>query len=483
MNGFVSCVARLVSIAVVVTIIFTACSKDEPTSSVQLDVAGAFISDWGGTGTVKFTTENVRDLKVTSKPEGWSAEVDMATLTIKVTAPAEPKDDAEKDKIKTFGNVVLSAYAYEGIGSSATLYVSMSPTVDISSAEKRSNSYIVSDKNTQYVIDATHKGESNETITPVRADIVWQSQSLLVEYVRLDQGKIYFYSKADDDDKLREGNVVIGAYNANGEVIWSWHIWIVASDIKNKTVVFNGKTFMGCNLGAVNNANSDNAEILASYGLFYQWGRKDPFIGPASYNGAKGADATIYGPISKTITTYVVCDETVGTMEYATKNPLHFIRGVEASKYDWIYSAHSNTLWGDVKSINDPCPKGWRVPSRDDFKGLTIADDLAVENASEVYANKFGWTLTDGSVSDLFIGAGRRTYLTGRLHNFYNPPMRSAMEAQPWEGLYWTNGTDTDTQSSAFYFYFNKSDVESSRVVPQAPYQRANGMNIRCVKM
>ena len=54
------------------------------------------------------------------------------------------------------------------------------------------------------------------------------------------------------------------------------------------------------NLGALAADNSSVENILASYGLYYQWGRKDPFIGPSSYNAANGASASMYnggGPL------------------------------------------------------------------------------------------------------------------------------------------------------------------------------------------
>ena len=52
-----------------------------------------------------------------------------------------------------------------------------------------------------------------------------------------------------------------------------------------------------------------------------------------------------------------------------------------ASVVDWLYNHHPN-LWGNVttsnnniskvsyKSIYDPCPVGWKVPSPEDFAGI-----------------------------------------------------------------------------------------------------------------
>ena len=48
------------------------------------------------------------------------------------------------------------------------------------------------------------------------------------------------------------------------------------------------------NLGALANGNATTSEILASYGLYYQWGRKDPFIGPSTYKISSGQGAAMY---------------------------------------------------------------------------------------------------------------------------------------------------------------------------------------------
>lgn len=68
---------------------------------------------------------------------------------------------------------------------------------------------------------------------------------------------------------------------------------------------------------------------------------------------------------------------------YAIKNPLVFIYGV-SSLDDWYTDTESfqnNTLWGDGadKSIFDPCPKGWRVPTD---SGLTFGDFTTASTAS-----------------------------------------------------------------------------------------------------
>lgn len=123
----------------------------------------------------------------------------------------------------------------------------------------------------------------------------------------------------------KEGNALIGAFNKDDEIIWSWHIWIRDNDPSNvgNAIVYttyrwegdkvvNGDTIQGkiyswqqaqddfknelieepsydrvpgyaimpCNLGALDNepsnVNNYNA-VVRTHGMIYQWGRKDPF--------------------------------------------------------------------------------------------------------------------------------------------------------------------------------------------------------------
>lgn len=92
---------------------------------------------------------------------------------------------------------------------------------------------------------------------------------------------------------------------------------------------------------------------------------------------------------------------------------------------------------------------------------------------------KYGWTLTDGNAESFFIGAGRRRYDNGKILNIYNPlpKVRSdAMEAQPWEGLYWTTAVSR-TQAAALHFWFEKLDTSAGieNSVPYARSQRPSG--------
>ena len=67
------------------------------------------------------------------------------------------------------------------------------------------------------------------------------------------------------------------------------------------------------------------------------------------------------------------------------------------------------------------------------------------------------------------------------IHLYILPKVRSdAMEAQPWEGLYWTTAVSR-TQAAALHFWFEKLDT-SAGIENSVPYARANGLQVRCVK-
>ncbi len=93
-------------------------------------------------------------------------------------------------------------------------------------------------------------------------------------------------------NKVKEGNAVV-AYKINGEVYWSWHIWVtddptngstyksyndVKRELNNGTVEIipnNEWGWMDRNLGAIGGSiNGDGWN--KNGGLMYQWGRKDP---------------------------------------------------------------------------------------------------------------------------------------------------------------------------------------------------------------
>lgn len=455
-----------------------ACGKDDVTGSLAFDTPAIFFAE-GDTEpvTVHFTASNLDTFSVSSKPDGWDdVVVDAATQTLRVTPPATFGEEDEKT-----GSVTLSASGRDGATGSASIFVGVVGRQDLSA--QRANSYMVASPTVNYLLDVAHRPDGT-SLDAASVGVIWQSRSSLIQYLTFADGKASFYIGADSDDetKIKSGNAVIGAYDAAGTLLWSWHVW--ASDYDASAAagqrLFNGYTMMDRNLGALASGNDSTDDILSSYGLYYQWGRKDPFIGPAAYNFSNGTGATVYDGSNSSLTASTAATSSSnGTADYARLNPRTFLTGSAESDYDWMWS-HDAALWtapGTAKSLYDPCPAGWRVAPAAAFAGLTP------DAASLEWANtKYSVTLAKEGVSSLFMGGGQRTYLTGKFQNFYftdaQPKSTRADEAQPWIGLYWTADAAADNLSAAVYFHYGDAGAV------EAPYslRRAGGLPVRCVK-
>ena len=221
------------------------------------------------------------------------------------------------------------------------------------------NCYIVSAPGS-YMFKAV-KGNSDTSVgTVAKAEVLWESYgtdatpsvgSLVAKVAVPDAnpGVITFSTP----ETLENGNALIVAKDASGNILWSWHIWIckdydaqaTAQDYYNES-----GTMMDRNLGATS-AVPGQASAL---GLLYQWGRKDPFLNSSSINQLTPAKATSdFRTVASSATT--------GTVEYVTQHPTTFV----TDSRDWLHPQNDN-LWKSPKTIYDPCPPGWQVPYEKD---------------------------------------------------------------------------------------------------------------------
>jgi uncharacterized protein (TIGR02145 family) len=459
-------------IVLAVSMNLVGCSDDDgPVGTLYFPRDVCMVDKPGGTASVEFTAVNIVKLNITDTPEGWTVTADLQTSRMTVTAPASDDSDAE-----TGGVLTLVGYDTDGKTVSADLRVGIGRTVDLTG--RTANCYIANYANAYYTFDGTVKG-NGEKIPTARVELMWGSTSHMIENLTLDDGRVSFFVTADKKGEFIEGNALIAAFDAQDKVVWSWHVWVTQYDPSAESVTSAaGDVFMTRNLGAGAGGNATVDDIYLSYGLYYQWGRPTPMIGPAYYNCAFAEDHKMYNINGRlTYLDYVESTPETGTMEYAIAYPMSFILGVEESGYDWLYSDHDNELWGAVKTVYDPCPKGWKVPDKDVYADFMIGDDHDQEQ-TEALREAYGWNLTNGTMTSFFLGGGRRPYLTGLIQN-----VNSNADAQPWIGCYWTSGLGTDELSaSGLYFSLDTDDAASSEFVPARNYQRANGLQVRCVR-
>ena len=252
----------------------------------------------------------------------------------------------------------------EDKGKTAMCMVTVLPKIYLSS-EGTANCYIVSRAGAYEFTPV--KGNSKESVVEIAsADVLWETFGTdvepavgdLVTNVKYNEGAIYF----ETSRVFKEGNAVIAARNAKGEILWSWHIWM--TDMPQEQVYHNGAgIFMDRNLGATTSTRGE----AGSLGLYYQWGRKDPFLNASSISDNDEAKSTIKWPSAE------LSDMTIGTMEYAIANPTTFIKGNQkTSELGWFFKDYSESsvsekFWAESstpKGLYDPCPLGWRIPSK-----------------------------------------------------------------------------------------------------------------------
>ena len=210
-----------------------------------------------------------------------------------------------------------------------------------------------------------------EDIKPVAAHLLWESELGLISDVELKFGYVRFKLP----DSSARGNAVIAVYDADGRVLWSWHIWVTERPLEQRfSTGEHTIAMLDRNIGATAATCTNASNALDTYGLYYQWGRKDPSMGPPTYN---------YSPIN--LNTYPYYDfssdeKTAAevtqfpqpTLQNGVENPMYLILpSAQTLSYffNWSYQRY-DFLWGynqatgmTSKTMYDPCPYGYRVPS------------------------------------------------------------------------------------------------------------------------
>ena len=327
------------------------------------------------------------------------------------------------------------------------------------------NCYIVSEAG-KYKFK-TVKGNSNESVGSVSScEVLWESFGTattpsigdLIKSVSYKDGYIGFETATT----FREGNAVIAAKDANGTILWSWHIWLTDQP-QGQTYNNGAGVMMDRNLGATSATPGD----VGALGLLYQWGRKDPFLGSSSISNSTEAKSTITWPSS------VSSSSSQGTIAYATAHPTTFISR-NSNNSDWYYSSGSSTddtRWQSSKTVYDPCPVGWRVPDG---------------GRSGVWSNAFGtssyWTTSsnwdstnkgmDFSITDKKLGSSGPIWYPA---SGYRNNSDGGLCLVGFNGLYWSA---SPSSNNAYYLDFSFS----GSVNPSYNFSRAYGFSVRCLQ-
>jgi hypothetical protein len=330
--------------------------------------------------------------------------------------------------------------------------LNVSSATDLSS-DTSANCYVISESGLYKF--KTVKGNSTASVGSVTsASILWETFGTSTAPEMLDLVSAFFYKDGyiafQTADTFKEGNAVIAANDANGNILWSWHIWFTDQP-QGQTYYNNAGTMMDRNLGATSATPGD----VAALGLLYQWGRKDPFLGSSSISSSTVAESTISWP------TVVASDSFNGTREYVTAHPTTYVKGTSSTEYDWHYSSRDNTLWttsDKVKSIYDPCPSHWRVP---DGGSNGVWEKAGFDTTYDSTNRGISFSISSPSTA-WYPASGYRISNVGSL--------TYAGEY----GFFWSASPDSE---DACRLHFDKAGKVFS-----SSYNRACGQSVRCVK-
>jgi len=242
--------------------------------------------------------------------------------------------------------------------------------------KETANSYIVYGAG-DYKFAAV-KGNGGESVgAAATAEILWETWNnedevtagSVVTGIALEDGYVTFRVPED----FHEGNAVIAARDAAGTILWSWHIWVPATTVTDLANGLFATSVMDRNLGALVAAEAGEEEVdVRSFGLLYQWGRKDPSVGAKRVSSS--GNATVAGT--------ALSAPGLGTMtlEESIQNPTVWYSTENAG---WM-TEPDNTLWADdAKTVYDPCPPGYRVPARDTAQPFFSSDLTTVTGWAE----------------------------------------------------------------------------------------------------
>ena len=232
-------------------------------------------------------------------------------------------------------------------------------------------------------------------VNPRKIYGTWQRSGLPASAPVPDEAEVLWGGGAISSASVHDGKLTVTASSTpgsalvaikkSGTILWSYLIWVTESAPAETTLPGGGK-------------------ILPPLGgqLYFQWGRKDPLLSSASHAANQGTDG----------------------LAYSIAHPAEFINedGVTVSARDWFSaggSGQDSHLWGadGAKTVWDPCPQGYRVPSEDDvnFDFNFFADNFAemgyISSHDGLYSyGRTYWTRTPWGESASALDDGDFTY-------------------------------------------------------------------------
>lgn len=382
-----------------------------------------------------------------------------------------------------------------------------------------------------YIYNNTADGTTiGKKFVPDGAELIWQDAPSLITGVSYNSStKMVNFTVGPS---LQQGNAII-AVKQGETVLWSWHIWITDRDmdVTVPTKAYDGSVaeFMQVPLGwcdasagvspraltlSLKQDNSgytascitsqQGADAFGGNAPFYSWGRKDP-ICPSTRNTKSGStryyiDKTLYDKNNGTLSISLeqISSGTNLLMGKTIQNPGTFFVMIGS------YLPNMNDLWNSlfwetddytiktevVKTIYDPSPVGYKIPTINVFSGFT---STGKNSTTESEWNLSNSTINNGlsfftqgwknGLLDYWPTSGNRlSYSKDSNGNF----IYGIAENVGNDGRYWSADLVSKTTGYRFRFWqFKKNDeypIDQHYVYPLDYEGRATGTYVRPVK-
>lgn len=488
----------------------------------------------GGTSATSFSATIAAQTRVTSNPHNetlWKAEPVSGTYDLSTKGGTTAMNTANCYVINAPGKYSLPLVygnAVKDGGTNASAYTSQA-----------SGSYVL--KTFVNHLDAPITDPyiyNNARCTPKNAILVWQDEPDLVTNVALASDG---HSLTFDVPRatIKQGNAIVAVRDANRRIMWSWHIWVTdfvpglpptvtprynPAEMQRDKVVTNYQgvkyTFMGVDIGwcatkitiydarsvkvRFTQAETGAAQVItltqASHSVansgnlpYFQFGRKDPMLAaiPSNFGGSpKNCYSDVYafkivGPDNVSIGTSI-------------QNPHVFYNYGDSmsSDEDWCSASYINLWSADntvvtandnavVKTIYDPSPVGYHLPSSNAFTGFTYnggevskASYFGIRfnspySSTTDFTDNFGWEF----YCDKMMGVRRYNTADGTI---FFPASGSRLGSSGW--VYLVGSTGNFWSAVPYSTNLGRNLNFGSSYINPLSYSRSSGFAVRPVR-
>ncbi len=324
------------------------------------------------------------------------------------------------------------------------------------------------------------------------AQLLWQDTPaaaplIEVSSVQVDGDCIRFHIPAGEN--CVQGNAVIAVKDADGKIAWSWHIWVTLHK-PDATFEFGDNSFFKALLGyreaelviyprrevyvKLIQKESEKAVfvpvsqdrlyqfVAAGNAPYYQHGRKDPFPGASlkvERNNGNYSLTVLQDRVAEFNAEPVAETFTLG---YAIQHPDTYI-GQHTNNINWYWyldkgfayniengiareTGYKN-LWdnGTAKTLYDPCPAGYKIPTFEALKEVSQTDKTDVEyvNTGLYFINNKNQENEQRFFLQILSSRGYSEKYTSKMSTSANANLHCSMSNGGTMGHYlYFNGTD-----------------------------------------